>query len=61
MFWFIKKVLIVLLSYSKSLSTKHVSLNNEPCMTLRWNFCETKEKNVKAFNMTTRIYEAKPW
>ena len=49
-------MLIVLLSYIKSFLTKHVSLNNEPCMTLRWNFCETKDENVKAFNMATRIY-----
>ena len=32
MFRFIKQVLIVLLSFSRSLLTKFVSLNNEPCM-----------------------------
>ena len=32
MFWLIKEVLIALLSLSESLATKHVSLNNESCM-----------------------------
>ena len=32
MFWLIKEVFIALLSFSESLATKFVSLNNEPCM-----------------------------
>ena len=32
MFRFINQVLIVLLSFSRSLATKCVSLNHEPCM-----------------------------
>ena len=33
MFWLIKQVFIVLLSFSESLATKCMSLNIEPCMT----------------------------
>ena len=33
MFWLIKQVFIALLSFSRSLATKCVSLNDEPCMT----------------------------
>ena len=33
MFWLIKQVFIVLLSFSTSLATKYVSLNNELYMT----------------------------
>ena len=33
MFWLIKKKFIALLSFSGSLATKCVTLNNEPCMT----------------------------
>ena len=32
MFWLLKQVFIVLLSFSGSLATKFVSLNNEPLM-----------------------------
>ena len=32
MFGLIKKVSIVLLIFSRSIATKYVSLNNEPCM-----------------------------
>ena len=32
MFSLIKQVFIVLLSFSESLATKYVSLNDEPCM-----------------------------
>ena len=32
MFWFIKQVFIVLLSFGESLSIKCMSLNNEPYM-----------------------------
>ena len=34
MFWLIKQVVIVLLSFSRSVATKCVSLKNEPCATL---------------------------
>ena len=34
MFWLLKQVFIVLLSFSGSLATKFVSLNNEPLMTM---------------------------
>ena len=33
MFWLVKQVFIVLLSFSRSLATKCVSVNNEPCRT----------------------------
>ena len=33
MFWLVKQVFIVLLSFSGSLATKCVSVNNEPCRT----------------------------
>ena len=33
MFWFIKQIIVALLSLSGSLTTKYVSLNNEPYMT----------------------------
>ena len=32
MFWLIKQVFVVLLSFSGSLAGKYVSLNNKPCM-----------------------------
>ena len=32
MFGFIKQAFIVLLSFSRSLATKYISLNNEPCL-----------------------------
>ena len=32
MFWLIKQVSIVLLSFGESFSTKCVSLNNKPCI-----------------------------
>ena len=32
MFWFIKQVFIMLSSFGGSLTTKCVSLSNEPCM-----------------------------
>ena len=83
MFSLIKKVFIVLLSFSSSLETKCLSLNDKPCMIrptlIDWNsfalkylsmislgkcsrscnvlllkMCvptETKDMNVKAFNM----------
>ena len=34
MFWFIKQIFIALLSFSRSLATKCVPLNNESCMTI---------------------------
>ena len=33
MFWLIKQAFMALLSFSESLATKCVSLDNEPCMT----------------------------
>ena len=92
MFSFIKHVLIVLLSFSSSLATQCVSLNDEPFMVrhtlidlnpvglkyypfmIRLNKCtgicnvlspkicapkETKDINVKAFNMIKNKNEAK--
>ena len=32
LFWLVKKVFIVLLSFSESLATKSVSLNDKPCV-----------------------------
>ena len=95
MFGLIKQVFIVLLSFGKSLATKFMALNNEPCMIrptlidlnsvglncytfmisldkcdgsynaaddLSKKICvpsKTNDVNVKAFNVITRIIEAK--
>ena len=33
MFWLVKQEFIALLSFTRSLATKYIALNNEPCMT----------------------------
>ena len=53
MFWLIKQVFIVLLTFSSSLATKYVPIYNESCMD------KTKDKNVQVFNMIVRIYVGK--
>ena len=80
MFSFIKQVFVVLISFSISLATKCLFLNDKPCMVRRIpcmisldkcsgscnvlspKICvpkETKDINVKAFNMITNKNEAK--
>ena len=67
MFSFFEQVFIVLFTFSSSLATKYLFLNDEPCMVngscnaLSSKECvpkETKGMNVTAFNMMTNIYEA---
>ena len=65
MFWLIKKPLNGLLSFSRSLTTKCMSLNNEHCISVddsSANICisnEIKSVNDKVFNMITKINEVK--
>ena len=68
MFKLIKQMFITLLSFSGSLATKYVSLNNEPCM-IRYTLIDlnpdisvpnkTKDLNIKVFNMIKKINEVK--
>ena len=50
----IKQVFIVLLSFSRSLATKYMSLNNEPCRN-RFNLIDLKPVKLKYFSFMINL------